>query len=127
LHISRRVLLLSGCAVPRAAGFKGDRSETVVDLYCGTGTIALCLSVRSKEVYGVESDKEAVKDARFNAGHNDIGNARFLRADLSSYGGVSAVRQRVPRPDVVVAGMCPSFLLLLSCGCVLIAACFKRA
>ena len=54
-------------------------SETVVDAYCGVGTIGLCLSFRAKEVIGVELNRDAVKDAVINARENRIENARFIR------------------------------------------------
>ena len=79
----------------------------MLDLYSGTGTIALSLAARSKAVIGVESNKQAVHDARFNAEHNGIDNARFLAADLSSEQGMAAVQREVPRPDVIIAGEDP--------------------
>lgn len=51
--------------------------ETVMDLYCGTGTISLFLARHAKEVVGVEIVEQAVKDARANAERNGIGNASF--------------------------------------------------
>ena len=53
-------------------------TETVWDLYCGTGTISLFLARRAKSVIGVEIIPEAVRDAQKNAELNGIGNARFL-------------------------------------------------
>mgnify|MGYP005776637197 CR=1 FL=1 len=55
--------------------------DTLLDLYCGTGTIGLFMARRVKEVIGVESVSAAVVDARFNAAANGIENARFLCAD----------------------------------------------
>ncbi len=52
--------------------------ETVWDLYCGIGTIALFLARAAKQVYGVEVVPQAVGDARRNARRNGIANARFL-------------------------------------------------
>ncbi len=86
------------------AGLKEDGSDTVLDLYSGTGTIALSLATRCKQVYGVESNLEAIQDACFNVEHNGLDNARFIYADLSRDQGVAAVRLDVPRPDVVIAG-----------------------
>lgn len=60
-----------------------DATQTVLDLYCGAGTIGLSLAGRVKEVIGVESVEQAVKDARFNAEHNGIKNARFLCNDAA--------------------------------------------
>ncbi|MBP3313247.1 MAG: 23S rRNA (uracil(1939)-C(5))-methyltransferase RlmD [Oscillospiraceae bacterium] len=61
------------------AGLTGE--ETVLDLYCGTGTITLCLAGRCKEAIGVEIVPEAIEDAKENAQNNGILNARFFCAD----------------------------------------------
>lgn len=58
------------------ADLKG--TETVFDLYCGTGTIGLYLADKAAEVIGIESVGDAVLDARENAGLNQIENAVFL-------------------------------------------------
>lgn len=61
------------------AGVKmGDR---VLDLYCGTGTIGIYLSALAKEVVGVESSKETIRDACDNAKVNKIKNINFLYSD----------------------------------------------
>ncbi|RMF08379.1 MAG: 23S rRNA (uracil(1939)-C(5))-methyltransferase RlmD [Candidatus Neomarinimicrobiota bacterium] len=57
-------------------------TETVLDLYCGAGTIGLYLAREAREVIGVEVSPSAVEDARRNAELNGITNARFLRANL---------------------------------------------
>ncbi|HZG86228.1 23S rRNA (uracil(1939)-C(5))-methyltransferase RlmD [Paenibacillus sp.] len=51
--------------------------ETVIDAYCGIGTISLFLAQRAAQVYGVELIPDAVEDARANARLNDIENADF--------------------------------------------------
>ena len=51
--------------------------ETVIDAYCGIGTIALFLAPFAKHVYGIEIVKEAIDDARVNAELNQIGHAQF--------------------------------------------------
>ncbi|GAA4722792.1 23S rRNA (uracil(1939)-C(5))-methyltransferase RlmD [Brevibacillus fulvus] len=61
--------------VKQAAGLNG--TETVFDLYCGTGTIALWLAPSAKEVHGIELIPEAVEDARQNARKNGIANVSF--------------------------------------------------
>ncbi len=53
-------------------------TETVWDLYCGTGTISLFLAEKARQVYGVETVSQAVEDARRNAEANGIGNVRFF-------------------------------------------------
>lgn len=57
------------------AGLKGD--ETVLDLYCGIGTISLFFAKKVKKVFGVEIVPEAIIDARKNAERNGIENASF--------------------------------------------------
>ncbi|MBS4197306.1 23S rRNA (uracil(1939)-C(5))-methyltransferase RlmD [Lederbergia citri] len=57
------------------AGLKGE--ETVIDAYCGIGTISLFLAQKAKKVYGVEIVPEAIEDAKRNAELNDITNVEF--------------------------------------------------
>jgi len=58
------------------AGLKGD--ETVIDAYCGTGSISLFLAQRTGKVYGIEVVEAAVRDARANAAINGIKNVEFI-------------------------------------------------
>lgn len=57
------------------AGLTG--SETVMDAYCGIGTISLFLARHAKKVYGVEIVEEAIEDAKYNAKINGIENVEF--------------------------------------------------
>jgi 23S rRNA (uracil1939-C5)-methyltransferase len=59
-----------------AAGLTGK--ETVIDAYCGIGTITLLLARQAKMVYGIEFIPEAIEDARENAEKNRIGNVDFV-------------------------------------------------
>ena len=52
-------------------------TETVIDAYCGIGTISLFLAKQAKEVYGVEIVPQAIEDAKRNAALNGIDNAYF--------------------------------------------------
>ena len=56
-------------------------NETVLDLYCGTGTISLALSRAAGKVIGVEIIPAAIADAKENAARNGVENAEFLCAD----------------------------------------------
>ena len=56
-------------------------SETVLDLYCGAGTISLCLSRGAKKVIGAEIVPEAVENAKANAEKNGVKNVEFICAD----------------------------------------------
>lgn len=68
------------------AELKGD--ETVLDLYCGIGTISLFFARKAKKVFGVEIVPEAIADARKNAERNGITNAKFA---------VGAAEEVIPR------------------------------
>ena len=61
------------------------KKETVLDAYCGTGTIGIIASKDSKYVIGVELNKEAVSDANENAKLNNIDNIRFVNADAADH------------------------------------------
>ena len=65
------------------AGFTGK--ETIVDAYCGIGTIGLVAAKHVKEVISVELNKDAYKDAIANAKRNEIKNVRFYNADASEF------------------------------------------
>ena len=59
-----------------------DKSMSILDLYCGTGTIGIYLSRYVKNVVGVEINKSAVFDARRNADLNDVNNIKFICSDV---------------------------------------------
>lgn len=73
--------------------------ETVIDAYCGIGTIGLCAAPLAKQVIGVERNPAAVKDAAANARHNKIANARFVCADATEW--MAAAAGEGLHPDVV--------------------------
>lgn len=79
------------------AGLTGK--ETVVDAYCGIGTIGLCAAPRAGRVFGVERNPAAVRDAVANAKRNALRNASFVCADATAWM-QQAAAQRL-RPDVV--------------------------
>ncbi len=58
-------------------------NETVLDLYCGTGTIGMFLSKKAKHVYGVEINESAVKDANYNKELNGVSNIDFICEDAN--------------------------------------------
>ena len=64
---------------------KLDGTQTVLDSYCGVGTIGICASQKAKTVYAVESNKEAIADAKKNAKLNNINNIKFVCADAKDY------------------------------------------
>lgn len=59
--------------------------ETVIDAYCGIGTIGLAAAAHAKKVIGVECNQAAVKDAVVNARINDIRNADFYQNDAGRF------------------------------------------
>ncbi len=65
------------------AGLTG--TETVVDAYCGVGTIGLSMADRCKSLIGVELNPDAVRDAQGNARRNGIANARFFAGDAGRF------------------------------------------
>ena len=73
--------------------------ETVIDAYCGIGTIGLCAAPLTKQVIGVERNPAAVKDAAANARRNKIANARFVCADATEW--MAAAAGEGLHPDVV--------------------------
>jgi len=86
--------------IEEAANLRGDGSEIVLDLFCGTGTIGLTLAKKVKNVYGYEVVPQAVADARRNAERNDIQNAKFIEGDLNKIG--DDFGNEFPCPDIVI-------------------------
>lgn len=80
------------------AGLTGR--ETVLDLYCGAGTITLALARRAGRVIGAEIVPEAIENARENAGANGVENAEFFCGDAGAVAKKLAAERL--RPDVVV-------------------------
>ena len=76
------------------------KDDTVLDLYCGVGTITLCMAKAAGRVIGVEVVEQAVLDARENAKRNGIENAEFFCGDAGK-AALELERQGI-RPDVAV-------------------------
>jgi 23S rRNA (uracil1939-C5)-methyltransferase len=103
-------------AVSRLGEFTGQ--ETVWDLYCGAGSIALFLAAQVKKVAGFELVQAAVDDAYVNCRLKGIDNCRFLAGDLKEQIRQSLRRGDPPRPEVVItdpprAGMHPEVVQAL--------------
>ena len=122
---------MTGRLYETAIGFAGlTGTETVIDAYCGTGTIGLCAAGRAGEVIGVELNPDSVRDAQTNARRNKIENARFLCADAGDFlqelalsGGKADVLFLDPprsgsSPDFLAAAirLRPSRIVYVSCG-----------
>ena len=56
-------------------------SKTVIDVFCGIGTMSLMIAKKAEQVIGIEIVREAINDARLNAAQNGIKNAEFICAD----------------------------------------------
>lgn len=59
--------------------------ETVIDAYCGIGTIGMVAAKKAGQVLGVEVNRDAVRDARENAKLNRVKNIRFVCADAGNF------------------------------------------
>lgn len=104
-------------------------TETVLDLYCGIGTITLCLARHAGKVYGAEVVPEAIEDAKENARRNGLHNTEFFcgdAADIAAKFADDGIRPDVvtvdpPRkglaPQVVesIAAMAPARVVYVSC------------
>lgn len=87
--------------IEECAGLRGDGSEIVLDLFCGTGTIGLTLARRVRHVYGYEVVAQAISDACLNAKLNGISNATFIQGDLNKID--ANFGSNFPKPDIVIS------------------------
>ncbi len=89
-------------------------SETVIDAYCGIGSITLLLSKKCKKVYGLEIVPEAIADAKTNAKNNKISNCEFMLGKSEELLPMLYKDKKV-KPDAIVIdpprkGCCEKFL-----------------
>jgi len=112
------------------AGLTGK--ETVLDAYCGIGTITMVAAKQAKEVLGVELNETAIQDAKKNAKKNNCTNARFIAADAGEYMVQLAKNPEAVKPEVVfmdpprsgsdanflnsVAKLAPKKIVYISCN-----------
>lgn len=75
--------------------------ETLLDLYCGTGTMGIIGAKKAKQVYGIEIVADAIKDAKINAEANDIHNIQFINADASK-GAQMLIRSKIKIDAMIV-------------------------
>jgi ribosomal protein L11 methyltransferase len=84
-------------------------SETVLDLGCGSGILALCARLLGAGVvFGVDRDESAVRFSRINAGLNGMEDVTFIAADLNS----EAAWGKLPAAGLVLANLTADLLLL---------------
>lgn len=109
------------------AGLTG--AETVLDLYCGIGTISLALARRAGRVIGAEIVPQAIEDAMENARRNGLTNTEFFCGDAGEVAqklGDEGVRPQVicvdpprkglaPQVPDILAGMAPERIVYVSC------------
>ena len=84
----------------RVAEFADVQGKTVLDLFCGAGTIGLTLAKKAKKVIGVEIVPEAIENAKKNAKLNGIENAEFICGTASA--AAKILYDKGTRADVVV-------------------------
>ena len=93
VQAERLYALVLEYAAPRGNGL-------ILDLYCGAGTISLCLARGCERVIGAETVAEAVENARENARRNSVENVEFICADAGQAAAELAARGE--RPNAVV-------------------------
>ena len=83
-----------------ACDFAEPKGKTVLDLYCGAGTIGLSMARTAKKIIGVEIVPEAIENAKQNALANGITNCEFICADAAEAARI--LHSRSLRPDVIM-------------------------
>ena len=73
------------------------KEDTVLDLYCGTGTIGIVASDKAKKVIGIELNKEAIKDANENKKLNNINNIEFYAGNVGKI-----LNKNNYKPDIII-------------------------
>ncbi len=61
---------------------RADKSDRILDLYCGMGNFSVPLATRARDVYGIEAQGSAVRSARANARSNHLANCTFSKSDV---------------------------------------------
>jgi 23S rRNA (uracil1939-C5)-methyltransferase len=92
-----------------------EATDTVYDLYCGTGTITLYLAKHCRTAVGLEVVESSINDARSNAALNGIDNASFYQVDLKDFHAILDTLESHGSPGVIItdpprAGMHPKAL-----------------
>ena len=84
----------------QAAEFAMPDEKTVLDLYCGAGTVGLSMANRAEKIVGAEIIPEAVENARKNAQNSGFTNAEFICADAGK--AARELAERGLSPDVIL-------------------------
>ncbi len=75
-------------------------NDTVIDAYCGTGTIGIICADKAKEVIGAELNASACMDAEVNAKINGLKNISFVNADASDF--IEQLAMKNMKADVII-------------------------
>jgi 23S rRNA (uracil1939-C5)-methyltransferase len=102
-----------------------ESNDIVVDLFSGSGLIILAIAKKVKSVTGIEINRNAVDNARYNAGWNNVSNVSFIRANaakgLNLLAGVNKIVVDPPRSGLTeniigaVVALAPSVIVYASC------------
>ena len=84
----------------KAAEYAEPENKTVLDLYCGAGTIGLSMAKTAKKIIGVEIIPEAIEDAKHNAKINGFENAEFFCGDAAK--AAEKLKNDGIKPDVII-------------------------
>ncbi len=84
----------------KAKEYAEPKGKTVLDLYCGTGTIGLTMANDCENLIGVEIVESAIEDAKINAENNKIENSRFICGDALK--AAQTLSKEKLKPDVVI-------------------------
>lgn len=102
----------------QAAEFAQPNGKTILDLYCGAGTIGLSMAGEAKKIIGAEIVPEAVENAKRNALNSGFDNAEFICADASR-----------AAEELAEKGLAPDVIMLdpprKGCGAETLSACVK--
>lgn len=74
-----------------------NKNESILDLYCGTGTIGIHLSDYVKECFGVEINAQAIEDANENKKKNNVENFKFMSSNVNQI-----FKRKLPDTDLII-------------------------
>lgn len=108
-----------------------EKDDIALDLYCGAGTISLCLAEKAAKVIGAEIVQQSIDNAKENAKRNNVDNIEFICADAGDAAMMFTERGIKPKVIVVdpprkgmaksaveaVAAMMPERIVYISCNC----------
>ena len=84
----------------KVAEYANPKDKSVIDLFCGAGTIGLSMAKRAKKIIGVEIVPEAIEDAKTNAKENNIANAEFICGDAAK--AAETLKAQGKHADVII-------------------------